>query len=99
MVPSNASFEDLCLRHNYHRVVSVKSTACKVAAYYGQPAYVLYQMFNFPAKIREFLDTYLADMRSIVRVRDLTELLQEPPPTPSADIDKLAALYWEAVME
>lgn len=99
ILPADISFEELCLRHSYRMVVSIKSTACKVAAYYGQPAYVLYPMFNFPPSIRESLDTYLADTRSIVRVRSLTDLLQEPSPAPTANIDELAKLYWEAIME
>lgn len=98
MVPADTPFEELCLRNIYDRVIAIKSTACKVAAYCGQPAYVLYRMFDLPMSIREPLDAYLADMQRVIKIRDLNELLQEPPPAASFDMEKLSALYWQAVL-
>lgn len=98
IIPPNVPFEELCLRKIYSRVISVKSTASKVAAYYGQPAYVLYPMFNLPANLRKTLDAYLADMRGVIKVHDLNELLQESSSGLTFDVDDLSARYCEAVM-
>lgn len=98
MMPSDVPFEELCLRHNYSKVISVKSTACKVAAYCGQPAYVLYPMFEFPLSIRQTLDAYLADMQAVAKVQDLNELLYDVPNMFTPDIDQLSALYTQAIL-
>ena len=98
MVPADMPFEELCLRNVYDRVISIKSTACKVAAYCGQPAYVLYKMFDLPTNLRQTLDAYLSDMQSIVKVRNLNELLHDPPVVHGISIDKLSRSYWQAVV-
>ena len=92
-------FEELCLRNSYSKVISVKSTACKVAAYFGQPAYLLYPMFDLPSSLRQVLDAYHADMQQVIKVYDLSELLNDPPPVPRLDIHELSKLYRQAVME
>lgn len=99
LMPADIPFEELCIRNSYSKVISIKSTACKVAAYYGIPAYVLYPMFELPSSLRQILDAYLADMQSIVRVHDLSELMNNPPVIPKYDIQELSELYWQAVME
>ena len=98
MMPGDVPFEELCLRHNYSKVISVKSTASKVAAYCGQQAYVLYPMFEFPLNISQILDAYLADMQAVTKVRDLNELLSDVPNMFTPDIDQLSALYGQAIL-
>jgi len=99
MVPADMPFEELCLRNTYDRVISIKSTASKVAAYCGQPAYVLYQMFDLPINLRQTLDAYLSDMQSVVKVNDLNELLNDPAFGGGVNLDELSRSYWQAVVK
>jgi hypothetical protein len=99
IVSPKIPLEELCLRNSYAKVISAKSTACKVAAYCGIPAYVLYPMFQLPPTLRQMLNAYLADMQSVVRVHDLSDLMNAPPATPKYAIQELSKLYWQAVVE
>ena len=98
VMSADVPLEELCLRNTYSKVISVKSTASKVAAYCGQPAYVLYPMFDFPVEVRGTLDAYLGDMRGVVKACDLNELLYGCQPMPSPDINQLSALYAEVIL-
>ena len=95
MVPPDMPFEELCLRQDFSKVISVRSTTSKIAAYCGLSGYLLYPMFDLPKSVAVFCDREFADMRSIVRVTQLDDLLREPDPQPrTAD---LPGLYWDAV--
>ena len=95
LMSPDTPFEELCLRHNFHRVISVKSTASKVAAYCGLPSYLLYPMFDLPKSMVSRLESYFADMRSIMRVGRFSDLLREPICPQQSD--DLPTRYWEAV--
>ena len=97
IIPADISVEELCLRNKYSRVISVKSTACKVAAYCGQPAYVLYPMFKFSNDLKESLNAYTEDMRSVIKVTDLSQLIPQPPPPLAFDIEKMSSEYRQAI--
>ena len=95
MVPPDIPFEELCLRHDFSKVVSVRSTTSKIAAYCGLPAYLLYLMFDLPESVTDFLDQEFGDMGSVVRATQLEDLYREPDwPQQPAD---LPSVYWEAV--
>jgi len=99
LVPGEIPFEELCLRNQYSRVISIKSTSSKLAAFCGHPAYLLYPMFNFPQNIREILDTYLSDMKAIINVQNFNDLLQVPSSSFNPDLDALSQQYWKAVVD
>jgi len=99
VMPADIPFEELCIRNSYSKVISIKSTACKVAAYCGDPAYVLFPLFDFPPAYRRIIEAYLSDAQDIVRVRDLRELLHDPQTRRRLDIDEMKHLYWQALME
>ena len=96
MVSPDIPFEELCLRNKFRKVVSVRSTASKVAAYCGLPAYLLYTMLDLPAQLAESTGEYFDDMRAIVRVRELDDLLRESD-CQHQQIADLPSLYWDTV--
>ncbi|MEW6183477.1 MAG: hypothetical protein AB1500_09940 [Bacillota bacterium] len=99
MVSPKIPFEELCLRNRFSKVISVKSTASKVAAFCGLPAYVLYPMFKLPANLRTMLDAYQSDMRSVVKVSELDQLAEDPPFVRSTGLDELSSSFWQAVAQ
>lgn len=98
MEPSTP-FEELCTRNHYSKVISIKSTACKVAAYYGIPSYLLYPMFNLPLKLQDILDAYLSDMKSIVRVHSPEDIHSVKTALDEQELNELSDLYRRAVLE
>ena len=95
MVPPEMPFEELCLRQDFSKVISIRSTTSKIAAYCGLQGYLLYPMFDLPGSVVDFVDREFADMRSIVRVAELDDLLRVPD-RPQVAVDQ-PRLYWEAV--
>lgn len=92
-------FEEFCTRNHYCKVISIKSTACKVAAYYGIPSYLLYPIFNLPLQFQSTVEAYLSDMKSIVRVKKTEDILSVKTTLIKQGLDELSDLYWRAVLE
>ncbi|MEW6172012.1 MAG: hypothetical protein AB1510_02955 [Bacillota bacterium] len=99
MVSPEIPFEELCLRNRFSRVISVKSTASKVAAFCGLPAYVVYPMFKLAPNLRTMLDAYQSDMRSVVKVSELDQLVEDPPVMRNTGLDELSRSFWQAVAQ
>lgn len=98
LLTAEMPFEEICLRNQFDKVISVKSTASKVAAFFGHPAYVLYPLFDLPHRLREILDIYHSDTRSVVKVSDLRQLTDTSFSFPNYyDVDSLRNQYWRAV--
>jgi hypothetical protein len=73
-------YEDQLLKLNPRLVISVKSTASKVAAYYGYPSVLLYDCLNFDAAEKEHLDYLFDDGAPIDRCKlpwDIPTLLSK----------------------
>ena len=90
-----AANKSRCLRSNFSKVKSVRSTISKIAAYCGLPGYLLYPMFDLPESVVSFAGQEFDDMRSVVRVREMDDLLRQPGSPETTD--DLPSLYWEAV--
>jgi len=97
LLTAELPFEEICLRNQFNKVISVKSTASKVAAFFGHPAYVLYPLFDLPPRLRQILDIYQADMRGVVKVSDLKQLTAPLPSSSQLDVGALRDQYWHAV--
>jgi hypothetical protein len=98
ILPADFPFEELCLRNCYRKVISVRSTASKVAAYFGQPSYLLYRLFHVPPILRQLTEAYFSPIRSINIVEDLRELMGDPPESPRIDLDVLSRAYRQVVV-
>lgn len=90
-------FEEFCIRNHFSRVIAIKSTAVKVAAYFGMPGYALYPIFNFPERYFRPFEAYMQDMRSVVKVKAFNELINCSSNACAIDLDKLQKEYWEVV--
>jgi len=67
-------YDDQLLKLNPRLVVSVKSTATKVAAYYGYATLLFYPCMNFEPAERKHLDYLFADGAPIERVTAIDEI-------------------------
>lgn len=93
------SLEEICLRNNVKKVISIRSTSSKVGIYFGIPGYLLYPLFNLPYDFIQSIENEHYDMRSVVRVTALEDLKKEPPVVLGEyDFDDLASLYMEAIV-
>ena len=99
-LPPDISLEEVCLRHNIQKVISIRSTSSKVGAYFGIPSYMLYPLFPIPESFKEGIEQEHYDMRSVVRVSKIGDLLKKPKLFSNEySFEKLANLYWEAVVK
>jgi hypothetical protein len=93
------SFEEVCLRKNIQKVISIRSTSSKVGAYFGIPSYMLYPLFQIPESLKQEIENEHYDIQSVVRVKKIEDLLKEPNLfIKEYDYEKLANLYWEAII-
>lgn len=73
-------YDDQLIKLNPRLVISVKSTASKVASYYGFNSILLYPSLNFKDSERFHLDYLFADgapFRSLTSVDDFEDMLEE----------------------
>jgi len=100
VLSADIPFEEVCLRKNVVKVISVKSTSSKVGAYFRIPAYLLYPMFNLPQNSKAVLESYFDDMRSVIRVNKLEDLKKDfENISKNYNLEELSSLYWEAIVK
>lgn len=98
LLESDLSFEEICLKKNIQKVISIKSMASKVASCFGISSYFLYPLFNLPEEKRKIIEGEHDDIRSIVKVKQLSDLKKEAGSVSNTyDFHALAGLYWKAI--
>lgn len=94
------SLEEICLRKNIKKVVSIRSSSSKVAAYLEISGYLLYPLFKLPKELKEVVENENYDMQSVVRVNKLEDLKKDTVfPAENYDFETLASLYRKAVID
>ena len=67
-------FDDQLLKLNHNLVISIKSTASKVAAYYGYKSIVLYKCFNLNKNELFHLDYLFGDGSPIELIKNINQI-------------------------
>lgn len=100
ILSADIPLEEVCLKENISKVISVKSTSSKVGAYFGIPAYLLYPMFNLPKNLKFLANSYFEDVQSIIKVNKFEDLKKRPTDNiyQKYSVDNLASLYLEVIM-
>ncbi|MFH1547350.1 MAG: hypothetical protein ABIC57_02585 [bacterium] len=99
LIEADSSLEEICLRENIKKVISIKSVSSKFGAYLGIPSYWLYPLFGFSKEIIEVIENEHCDMKSVVRVNEFEDLKKDSDfSAKKYDFDAIASLYWEAVV-
>lgn len=92
------SLEEICLRKNIKKVISMMSTSSKIGAYFGIPGYLIYPLFNLPLELKEIIKNNCDDIKSVIRVNKFEDLIKEPNLfIKEYSFDNLASLYFEAI--
>ncbi|TSC75470.1 MAG: hypothetical protein G01um101430_312 [Parcubacteria group bacterium Gr01-1014_30] len=100
LLSPDISLEEICLRYNIQKVISIRSTSSKVGSYFGIPSYMLYPLFPIPERFKEGIENEHYDMRSVVRVSKLEDILFKSDTfIQQYNLEKLAELYWQAIVE
>ena len=93
------SLEEICLRKNIKKVISIRSSSSKVAAWLGISGYLLYPLFKLPKELKEVVENENYDVRSIIRVNEFQDLKKDSDfSAQKYDFDALTSLYSEAIM-
>lgn len=99
IIRPDISLEEVCLRKNIKKVISIKSISSKVGACLEISGYWLYPLFGFPKEIKEVIENEHCDMKSVVRVSEFGDLKKDPDfLAEKYDFNGLASLYWEAIV-
>ena len=94
------SLEEICLRRNIKKVISIRSSSSKVAAYLGISGYLLYPLFKLPKVLKEVVENENYDMKSVIRVNHFEDLKKDINIPPEIyDINTLSSSYWEAIIK
>jgi len=96
---AEVSLEEICLRKNITKVISIRSTSSKVGIYFGIPGYMLYPIFNMSEDFKQTMENEHDDMHSIIKVNKFEDLQREPELfVKKYSFDDLTSLYWEAII-
>ena len=99
ILSSEVSLEEVCLRKNIKKVISIRSTSSKVGAYFGIPSYMLYPLFQIPESFKQEIEDEHYDMQSVVRVSKFEDLMSQPNLfIKKYNLSDLASMYWEAII-
>ncbi len=93
------SLEEICLRKNIKKVISIRSSCSKTGANLGIPSYLLYPLFKLPQQLKEMVENENYDIQSIIRVNEVKDLKKDSDLSiKKYDLEALSSLYWEAIM-
>lgn len=100
IIPADIPLEEICLKKQISKVISIKSTSSKVGVYFGIPSYLLYPMFNLPEDFKLMTESYFNDIQSIIKVNKFEDLMIQPSLfIKKYSFDTLSSLYWKAIIK
>lgn len=100
ILPADIPFEEICLKKNIKKIISIGSNTAKISAYFGIPSYIIYPLFGLPKELKEMIVNLFDDMDSIIRVNKFEDLMIEPNLfIREYSVETLASLYWEAIIK
>ena len=91
--------EEICLKKNIKKVISIRSSSSKIASWLGVSGYLLYPLFKMPEALRKIVENENCDMRSIIRINNFEDLNKDSNHSNQKyNINDLVSLYWEAIV-
>jgi len=89
--------EDWFAKERFEKVISVKSTICKLASDFGYDSYVLYPWIGLSEKMKEYSATLYSDNTGVIRVEHLSDIdtRKNQKTTPLED---LISIYGNAIV-
>ena len=71
--------EEILAKRHFDKIISIKSTVCRLGMYYGIPSYILYPLFDMPKDRKSgMVDSVWDDILNIIRVEKLADLKKLP---------------------